>query len=333
MTVAEYFEIKKKESKERFPPKPGKHNIICMNEQETISLGLKLLSELDILHNLNVVHSNINPSSVYLVDQNNHKFDFLDLELAIWNPKEILGSDNPYFQQLEGDKYDTTFRDEDYLSPEHKELADEFQTTGNIPKKEISKQCDLYSIGAILFTALTGKPPVSFSEDTAKLIENDFSPWECPTDLASIIVSNNMAKFLTKLLAKDPQKRFKHIAEVVEELSHLKAHLARIPKHLLRSLEHISNSNPDIFEDSYVLELQDSNIDDFCQDYLYKFIVESNIPQIRLMGNAIFPIRALRLNNIEELILPNLNIHAEELKLLSFFIKINSSLITIDLSK
>ena len=142
-----------------------------------------------------------------------------------------------------------------------------------------------------------------------------------------------MAKFLTKLLAKDPQKRFKHIAEVVEELSHLKAHLARIPKHLLRSLEHISNSNPDIFEDSYVLELQDSNIDDFCQDYLYKFIVESNIPQIRLMGNAIFPIRALRLNNIEELILPNLNIHAEELKLLSFFIKINSSLITIDLSK
>ena len=83
MTIAEYFEIKKKDVLERFPYKPEKHNIICMNEQETIQLGLRLLNELEVLHNIHVIHSNINPSSVYLLDQDIHRLNFLDLELAI----------------------------------------------------------------------------------------------------------------------------------------------------------------------------------------------------------------------------------------------------------
>lgn len=333
MTLAEYFELKKVDSQEKHPFNPLKHNIICMNEVETINLGLRLLEGLEVLHQLKVKHSNINPSSIYLIEQDIHKLAFLDLELAIWDPVQILGSDNPYFQQLEGDKYDTTFRDEDYLAPEHKEYADEYQTTGVIPKKNIGKKSDLYSIGAILFTALTGKPPNTFTEDTVNLVDCENAMWECPKELEGIIMSNGMAKFLTKILAKNPHLRYKDTAEARNKLVELKNFLAKIPKPLMKSLEHHSSSNVEISKDEYILDLHESVIDEFCLEYLYKFIVESNIPQIRLLGNAVFPIRNLRENLISKLSLQNQNIHAEELKLLSFFIKINSSLEKIDLSK
>lgn len=332
MTMAEFFEKKKEDVREKFPFKQGKRNIICFTELETIGLGNSLLHQLEKLHNLKVLHSNINPSSVYWIEQESDKIQFLDLELAIWDPVEILGYENPYFQQLEGDKYDTTFRDEDYLAPEHKDLADEYQSTGAIPRKSINELCDIYSIGAILYTALTGSSPVSFSEET-HYEKNSEGTWECPKELDSIIMSNGMAKFLTKILAKNPKQRHQNIREVKQDLDRLKKSIENIPVAMLKSLEHVPVSHNKIFEDGYILDLEKYGIDEFGLEYLYKFISESNIPQMKLFGNAVFPIRSLRLNTIEELILPNQNIHAEELKLLSFFIKINSSLISIDLSK
>lgn len=337
MTIKEFFEIKKKESQEKFPYKPNKRNFICMNEIDTINLGLRLLNQLEVLHNIHVIHSNINPSSIYLIEEDIQKLSFLDLELAIWDPIEILGSDNTYFQQLEGDKYDTTFRDKDYLAPEHKELAEEYATTGKIPNKNVNEQCDLYSIGSILYTALKGKPPKSFSEKTAKILETERSQWQCPKQLDKLIISNGMAFFLTEILSKDPKHRHKSISKVREDLINLKNSLGKIPKILMKSLEHLHNTAQantlEIFEDEYVLNLQDVGIDEFCLEYLYKFILESNIPNIKLFGDAELPIRSLRLNTITELNLSNQNIYAEELKLLSFFIRINSSLFAIDLSK
>ena len=54
-----------------------------MSERQVISLGLNLLNELEKLHKIGVIHSNINPTSVYLLEGNIEKLAFLDLELAI----------------------------------------------------------------------------------------------------------------------------------------------------------------------------------------------------------------------------------------------------------
>lgn len=142
-----------------------------------------------------------------------------------------------------------------------------------------------------------------------------------------------MAHLLIKLLAKDMSIRHKNIKEVKDELERLKAMIERIPKPLLKGLEHVAHHNSEMFEDGYVLDLHEQHIDDFCLEYIYKFILESNIPQIRIFADSGLPIRELRNNQIPELLLASKNIYAEELKLLSFFIKINESLIAIDLSK
>jgi serine/threonine protein kinase len=302
-----------------------------LTEHETIELGQKLLVQLNELHKEKVIHSNLNKSSVYWVDG---EIQFLDLELAIWDPIDILKKPNAYFQQLEGDKYDITFRDEEFLAPEHKELADEYQTTGNIPSSKIEASCDIYSIGAILFTALTGKKVKTYTEEIAIITEDSNKSPKCLDD---IIISNEMVKFIMKILHKNPKERFEDISKVQKELKRIYESLEKIPKKLLKCLEHIPIKNPDkklkYFQDDYVLQLQQYAFNDFCLDYIYKFILESNIPNIRIFGAAVFPLRQLRLNQITSLELSGQTIHAEELKILSFFIKINSSLTDIDLSK
>lgn len=55
----------------------------------------------------------------------------------------------------------------------------------------------------------------------------------------------------------------------------------------MKGLEHDKVNDPDKkFSDDYLLKLEKFKIDDFCLEYLYKFIVESRIPNIRLFGNA-----------------------------------------------
>jgi serine/threonine protein kinase len=337
LTLDEYLEAQDAKMKETYSNVKNKRILVCMNEEQAIELGMHLLDQLEILHNMDVLHSNINPTSVYLLEQDITKPAFLDLELAIWDPMQILNSSSRYFQQLPGDKYDTTFRDEKYLPPEHKELAEEYRKTNKIPKQEITNQCDLYSIGAIIYRALTGKPPASFSEDTQDhpnhTSERDLlGEWTCPQELEQLCISNGMASFLIKALAKDLTHRHKSIKEMRDDLVHLSTRLSKIPKPLLKGLEHTSKKSS-MLEDNFVLDLHEWNIEDYGLEYLYKFIVESNIPNIRLFGEAILQIRDLRDNRITELNLQNKLLSYEELKLLSFFIKINSSLREIDLSK
>ena len=70
---------------------------MCLTETDTIELGLLLLDQLEILRNIKVQHSNINPSSVYLQDGQPNMPRFLDLELAIWEPIELMEVDCVYF--------------------------------------------------------------------------------------------------------------------------------------------------------------------------------------------------------------------------------------------
>lgn len=304
----------------------------CISEKEVIDLGLNLLKELEKLHNIGVIHSNINPTSVYLIEGNIEKLGFLDLELAIWDPLTILGSDSPYFQQLPEDKYDTTFRDEDFLSPEHKELAEEYRKTSKIPKYNITPEGDLYSIGALLYIAVTGKPPSDFSVLTsAQNIPRDLMmKWEVPKSLKDFVISNSMCMFLIKILALSPENRFKNIAQAREELMKIKDLLDSIPLELMQSLEHLP-ANPELFDPDYTCDLRGFQISDFALEYLFKFIYDSKIPNLQLFSGYL-PLHALKHQKIGVLDLHEQELYSEDLRILSLFLEKNTSLTAINLS-
>ncbi|CAG9319478.1 unnamed protein product [Blepharisma stoltei] len=335
MTLKEYFSLRIKQ-REKTKKSEKKTCLFCMSELETIDLGLELLDKLEVLHNIHVVHSNINPSSIYLVDQNIHNLAFLDLELAIWDTLEILGVESPYFQQLPEDKYDITFRDENFLSPEHKELAEEYRRTSRIPKQEITAQCDIYSIGAILYNALTGKSPDNFSIMTSVHPDHQgqrelLGEWNCPKLLNNLMVSNGMCSFLLKILAKDLRIRYKNINEVRNDLIALKKDLESIPEILMEGLEHVEVKDQQIFHEDYILDLRNFDVNDFTLEYLNKFILESRIPNIRIFGGCL-PLSAIKSNRIDILDLSNQKLYTEELIVLSLFLEANTQLKVINLS-
>lgn len=263
---------------------------------------------------------------------------FLDLELAIWEPIELMEVDCVYFSQIPEDKYDTTFRNENFLAPEHRDLAAQFRNTGQIPSQPLDMQCDLYSIAAIMFLAMTNVPPTSFSEDTVEQHGqgegNIFDEFEAPKVFDNIIMSTGMAKMLIKLLARDPKLRPHGVREMRKELQDLKNQFEKIPRMLLLGLEHNENrKSPQIFEDDYVLDLSEVELNDFCLQYIYKFLPASRIPNIQVFGKKPLPIKALKNNTITNLNLEGSELYAEDLKALSAFLSMNRSLKKLDLSK
>mmetsp|Transcript_26594 Transcript_26594/g.47773 ORF Transcript_26594/g.47773 Transcript_26594/m.47773 type:complete len:850 (+) Transcript_26594:141-2690(+) len=308
----------------------------CMTETEVIELGLRLLDQLDTLHNMHVIHSNINPSSVYLIEGNIEKLRFMDLELAIWDPEVILGVNSSYFSQVPDDMYDTAFRLEDFISPEHKDLAHEFSTTGSIPADTIDEQCDLYSIGAIMFLALTGKPPTNFSEelrDKPELLEERdlVHEWKCPEAFANLVMTNGMASLLIQLLSPFNEVRHKSITEVRTALNSLMNQLKFIPDKLLKALGHLPKGTSSSWNEPE-LDLRSDDLNDFALEYLYKYILDSSIPALYLYGGKI-ELAALKANAITTLELSNKGLQAEDIKLLSMYLEVNVSVTEMDLSK
>jgi Leucine-rich repeat (LRR) protein len=111
----------------------------------------------------------------------------------------------------------------------------------------------------------------------------------------------------------------------------LKGKLETLPQALLAGLEMIPGS-ADMFDENYTLDLRSNDINEFVLDYLYKFIGDSRVPNISLFCEPM-PIRALKTNSLLELDLSSCDLHSEDLKLLSFFLKINSSLKALNLSR
>lgn len=77
---------------EKFLDNKGK-----LGEHDALELGLAMLEKLEELHSIGVLHSNVSTSSIYLIGGDISKLYFLDLDLAIWEPLQILNSDSHYF--------------------------------------------------------------------------------------------------------------------------------------------------------------------------------------------------------------------------------------------
>jgi len=165
-----------------------------LTTREKIALFLKVCAAVGYLHRNLVVHRDLKPSNILVAADGEPKI--LDFGIA-----KIL--------DLATDKTRTGMRmlTPDYASPE--------QVTGG----RVSTATDIYSLGAVLYLLLTGKPPHEFEDNSAEAIVSAITTREVtrPRKWAPEL-NADLEAILLVALRKDPQERYGTVEQFAEDL-------------------------------------------------------------------------------------------------------------------
>ncbi len=173
------------------------HERGCLDWREAVERGIEIASALGALHAAGLVHRDLKPENILIdVDGRSRLADFglvhrvrgkwVTMSPSLTEQGEILGTYS-------------------YMSPE--------QADGS---KAIDGRADLYSLGAVLFALLAGRPPFEGHgfEVAVRVLSQ---PPPLLRDLAAG-VPDRLERLIMRLLAKDPASRPASAREVEEEL-------------------------------------------------------------------------------------------------------------------
>jgi len=149
-------------------------------------------------HERGFIHRDIKPANLILGKEGTVKILDMGLARSVLNPKDALTG------KL-GDDEDMITGTADYLSPEQ---------ALNVT---LDARSDIYSLGATLFTLVTGRPP--FDGSTAqKLAQHQVAP---PPNLNKIraAVPEDMGDVVARMMAKKPADRYQTMQEVLDDLA------------------------------------------------------------------------------------------------------------------
>jgi len=156
---------------------------------------------LDAAYRQGVIHRDIKSANLFITSQNDLKI--LDFGLA-----KLVGAGSPDLLSSQLTSQGAVLGTVDYMSPE--------QACG----QPVDHRSDLFSLGIVMFEALTGKLPFRRNSLPATLhaIVNDPAP---DLDLFRMTVDERLEKVLYRLLEKQPGRRFQTAAQLRHDLQEL----------------------------------------------------------------------------------------------------------------
>lgn len=167
-----------------------------LNEQRVLSVDEapvifdQILQALELASQAEIVHRDIKPSNIMIADDSRVKvmdFGIAKLpSLSLTTIGTVLGTPH-------------------YMSPEQ------------ISGQAVDVRSDIFSVGAVLYEALTGERPFS-AESTAALIYKILQIDPIPPRVLNIHVPEPLGEIMRKALAKDPADRFQTPAEMLGTL-------------------------------------------------------------------------------------------------------------------
>jgi predicted ATPase/tRNA A-37 threonylcarbamoyl transferase component Bud32 len=159
--------------------------------QTVLRIGIDVCSALHYAHSQGVLHRDIKPENILITEEGTAKL--MDFGLA-----KMVGE--PSITQ-EGIIVGTVA----YVAPE------------NALGKGADARSDLYSFGAVLYEAVTGKPPFS-GEDTVKIIFSHIHDYAVSPSRLNPKVPQALSECIMKLLEKEPSKRYQSAADLLTVL-------------------------------------------------------------------------------------------------------------------
>ena len=156
-----------------------------------LRVGIDVCNALQYAHSQGILHRDVKPENIMITEEGVAKL--MDFGLA-----KMLGQPR---QTQEGVIVGTVA----YVAPE---IA---------LGKGADARSDLYSLGAVLYEAVTGKPPF-LGEDPVKIIFSHIHDYPVSPDRLNPKVPNALAECVMKLLEKDPTKRYQSAADLLKVL-------------------------------------------------------------------------------------------------------------------
>jgi len=163
--------------------------------RETLLLFRRLCEPLAFIHGKGVVHRDLKPENVFIrPDGDTVLMDFGLVSYATGGiDREVLTS------------APTGFGTVAYVSPEQ------------IRGQPIDARADLYSLGCMLYEAVTGTPPFT-GPDQKRIVDRHLGEPPAPASELVSSVPEALDRLLLRLLAKNPEDRFGHIDEIADAL-------------------------------------------------------------------------------------------------------------------
>ncbi|MEM9188988.1 MAG: serine/threonine-protein kinase [Myxococcota bacterium] len=160
---------------------------------------LPILDALSLAHEKGIVHRDLKPDNVYLAELRGETEvvpKLLDFGIAKWTGEERLGITKT------GDVLGTPY----YLAPEQVARS-----------RAVDGRADLYSVGVIMYEALTGKPPFQ-ADSYPALIMAIVSKKPPPANQLNDQLPDEYQALLDRALKKDPGERFQTAEEFRDAL-------------------------------------------------------------------------------------------------------------------
>jgi serine/threonine protein kinase len=165
----------------------------CLPEQQVLDIGIQIARGLRAAYRKHLIHRDVKPANILFVDEQAAKIG--DFGLAAFATQQS--------RHAESDR--VIWGTPPYVAPER------------LCNQREDVRSDIYSLGATLFHAVAGKPPIESSTNSATEL---YALKQHPSELRVMApkVSGPTARVLQRMIAPDPKERFSSYDELLTEL-------------------------------------------------------------------------------------------------------------------